>query len=51
MQLEITVNLISKASLTTYWETGFSEAQTTAKSICEEINMEAVLKEQEAFQL
>lgn len=32
MQLDIAVNLISnaKASLTSYWETGFSEAQTTA---------------------
>lgn len=47
MQLDIAVNLISnaKASLTSYRETGFSEAQTTAKSICEEMNVEAVLKE------
>ena len=46
MQLDIVVKLISnaKASLTTYRETGFSEAQTTAKSICEKINVEAVLK-------
>eukprot|EP00064_Thunnus_orientalis_P001995 superscaffoldBa00000138_g2000 len=41
------VNLISnaKASLTTYRETRFSEAQTTSKSISEEMNMDAVLKE------
>ena len=47
MQLDIAVNLISnaKASLTTYQETGCSEAQTTVKSICEEINVKAVLKE------
>ena len=47
MRLDIAVNLISnaKASLTTSRETGFSEAQTTAKSICEEMNVEAVLKE------
>uniref|UniRef100_A0A8C1K3Y1 TTF-type domain-containing protein n=1 Tax=Cyprinus carpio TaxID=7962 RepID=A0A8C1K3Y1_CYPCA len=47
MQLDIAVNLISnaKASLTTYRDTGFSEAQTTATSICEVMNVEAVLKE------
>jgi GH35 family endo-1,4-beta-xylanase len=46
-QLDIAVNLISnaKASLTTIRETGLSEAQTTAKSICEEIHVEADLKE------
>lgn len=47
MQLEIAVNLISnpKVSLTTYRETGFCEALTTAKSICEEMNVKAVQKE------
>ena len=47
MQLDIAVQLISnaKASLTLYRDTGFSDAQTTARSICEEMNVEAVLKD------
>lgn len=47
MQLDIAVQLISnaKASLTQYRDTGFSDAQTTARSICEEMNVEAVLKD------
>lgn len=47
MQLDIAVQLIStaKASLTLYRDTGFSDAQTTAQSICEEMNVEPVLKE------
>ncbi|KAL7379366.1 hypothetical protein ABVT39_026656 [Epinephelus coioides] len=47
MQLDIAVQLISnaKASLTLYRHTGFSDAQTTARSICDEMNVEAVLKD------
>ena len=47
MQLVIAVQLISnaKGSLTLYRDTGFSDAQTTARSICEEMNVEAVLKD------
>lgn len=47
MQLDIAVNLINKtkASLKTYRPTGFVDAQTTAKELCENMNVEAVLKE------
>ena len=59
MQLDIAVQLISnaKGSLTLYKDTGFSDAQTTARSICEEMNVEACFEgqeaenQQEAFQL
>ncbi|KAK0150731.1 repressor of the inhibitor of the protein kinase [Merluccius polli] len=47
MQLDVAVNLITnaKASLAAYRDTGFSEAQTTARSICDYMNVEAFLKE------
>lgn len=47
MQLDVAVDLLAKAttSLTAYRETGFASAQAIAKDICEEMNVEAVLKE------
>ncbi|XP_034069533.1 uncharacterized protein LOC117544522 [Gymnodraco acuticeps] len=47
MQLDVAVDLLTKAnmSLTSYRDTGFAAAQATAKDMCEEINVEAVLKE------
>ncbi|XP_039547283.1 zinc finger MYM-type protein 1-like isoform X1 [Pimephales promelas] len=47
MQLDVAVSLINKtkASLQTYRATGFVDAQTTAKELCESMNVEAVLKE------
>lgn len=47
VQLDIAVNLILNAntSLTTYQKTGLSESQTTARRICEETDLKALLKE------
>ncbi|KAK0147356.1 Zinc finger MYM-type protein 1 [Merluccius polli] len=47
MQLDVAVNLIhkNKTDLISYRQTGFSDAQTSAKVICEQMNTEAVLKE------
>ncbi|KAJ3615223.1 hypothetical protein NHX12_018791 [Muraenolepis orangiensis] len=45
MQLDVAVDLIAtaKTSLTQYRASGFAAAQTTAKDLCEEMNIEAVL--------
>ncbi|KAG0715476.1 hypothetical protein GWK47_011851 [Chionoecetes opilio] len=47
MQLDVAVDHLMKAktSLTRYRDTGFSAAQASAKDICDEMNVEAVLKE------
>jgi len=47
MQLDVAVSLLdkTKASLVTYRATGFTDAQATAKELCENMNVEAVLKE------
>ena len=47
MQLDVAVDLLTKAkpSLTNYRRTGFASAQASAKDMCEEMNVEAVLKE------
>ncbi|XP_066958861.1 uncharacterized protein [Macrobrachium rosenbergii] len=47
MQLDVAVDLLTKAksSLTNYRRTGFASAQASAKDMCEEMNIEAVLKE------
>ncbi|KAG1973804.1 zinc finger MYM-type protein 1-like isoform X2 [Pimephales promelas] len=47
MQLDVAVNLVqkNKVELISYRKTGFSDAQTSAKEICEQMNTEAVLKE------
>ncbi|XP_034081663.1 uncharacterized protein LOC117552398 [Gymnodraco acuticeps] len=47
MQLDVAVDLLKKTgdSLTCYRRTGFSDAQTTAKEMCEEMNVESVLKQ------
>lgn len=47
MQLDVAVNLIdkTKASLLKYRDTGFSDAQSKAKEVCENMNVEAVLKQ------
>ena len=49
MQLDVAVNLIhkNKTDLINYRQTGFSDAQTSAKVICEQMNTEAVLKEKQ----
>lgn len=46
MQIDVAVNLIShaKTSLTAYRQSGFLKAKKTAATICEKINIEAVLK-------
>ncbi|KAJ3614350.1 hypothetical protein NHX12_017924 [Muraenolepis orangiensis] len=45
MQLDVAIDLIAtaKTSLTQYRASGFAAAQTTAKDLCEEMNIEAVL--------
>ncbi|KAJ3590260.1 hypothetical protein NHX12_008214 [Muraenolepis orangiensis] len=45
MQLDVAVDVIAtaKTSLTQYRASGFAAAQTTAKDLCEEMNIEAVL--------
>ena len=47
MQFDVAVNLLCKAkdSLVSYRNTGFVTAQVIAKDICEEMNVETVLKE------
>ncbi|KAL6486779.1 hypothetical protein MHYP_G00034050 [Metynnis hypsauchen] len=47
MQLDVVVDLLKKARdfLTSYRHTGFSDAQITAKEMCEEMNVEVVLKQ------
>lgn len=47
MQLDVIVNLIDKteASRLKYRDTGFSDAQSKAKEVCENMNVEAVLKQ------
>ncbi|KAJ8402495.1 hypothetical protein AAFF_G00365780 [Aldrovandia affinis] len=47
MKLDVAVDLLKKTrdSLTCYRNTGFSDAQTTAMEMCEEMNVEAVLKQ------
>lgn len=46
MQLDVASNLITstKATLSQYRASGFAAAQATAKDLCEEMNIEAVLK-------
>lgn len=47
MQLDVAVSLVqkSKDDLLTYRTTGFSDAQVSAKEICEQMNAKPVLKE------
>lgn len=47
MQLDVAVDLVqkNKGELISYRKTGFCDAQTSAKEICEQMNTEAVLKE------
>ncbi|KAG7165066.1 putative hAT family C-terminal dimerization region-containing protein 25 [Homarus americanus] len=46
MQLDVAMGLLknTKASLVSYCENGFVSAQASAKNMCKEMNMEAVLK-------
>ncbi|XP_064078550.1 uncharacterized protein LOC135195979 [Macrobrachium nipponense] len=47
MHLDVAVDILKKAetSLVSYRDTGFADAQTFAKEICEEMNVEAALKQ------
>ncbi len=47
IQLDVAVNLLTKteAFLKSYRKTGFASAQATAREFCEEMNVEAVLKQ------
>ncbi|XP_068250235.1 uncharacterized protein [Palaemon carinicauda] len=47
MHLDVAVDIHKKAetSLVSYRDTGFADAQTSAKEICEEMNVEAALKQ------
>jgi len=47
MQLDVAVDMLKKnrESLDGYRNTGFSSAQATAKEMCEEMNVEAVIKQ------
>lgn len=47
MQLDVAVDLLKKTrdSLDSYRSTGFTSAQTTAQEMCDEMNVEAVLKQ------
>ncbi|KAF0024964.1 hypothetical protein F2P81_021845 [Scophthalmus maximus] len=49
MRLNMAVDLLKKTrdSLACYRNTGFSDAQTTAKEMCDKKNVEAVLKQQQ----
>lgn len=49
MQLDMAVDLLQKTRdcLTSYRNTGFSDAQTTAKKMCDEMNVEAELKQKQ----
>ena len=48
MQLDAAVDLLKKTrdSMACYRTTGLSDAQTTAKEMCEEMNVDTVLKQQ-----
>ncbi|XP_064118937.1 uncharacterized protein LOC135223946 [Macrobrachium nipponense] len=47
MQLDVAVDILKKAetSLVSYRDTGFADAQTSAKEICGGVNVEAALKQ------
>lgn len=47
MQLDVAVDLLKKTrdSFTSYRHTGFSDAQATAKEMCEDMNIKAELKQ------
>lgn len=47
MQWDVAVDLLRKteASLVSYRDTGFASAQTSAKTICDQMNVEATLKQ------
>ncbi len=47
MQLDVAVDLLKKArdALMSYRNTGFSDPQTTAKAMCNDMNTEAELKQ------
>ena len=47
MQMDVAVDLLRKteASLVSYRDTGFASAQVSAKEMCEEMDVEAVLKQ------
>ncbi|XP_076030856.1 uncharacterized protein LOC143019040 [Oratosquilla oratoria] len=47
MHLDVAVDILKKAetSLVSYRDTGFADAQTSAKEVCEEMNVEAALKQ------
>ncbi|XP_064100792.1 uncharacterized protein LOC135211410 [Macrobrachium nipponense] len=47
IHLDVAVDILKKAetSLVSYRDTGFADAQTSAKEICEEMNVEAALKQ------
>lgn len=47
MQQDVAVDLLKKAegSLAVYRDTGFAAAQTSAKDMCDEMNVVAPLKE------
>ncbi|XP_064122488.1 uncharacterized protein LOC135226712 [Macrobrachium nipponense] len=47
MHPDVAVDILKKAetSLVSYRDTGFADAQTSAKEICEEMNVEAALKQ------
>ena len=49
MQPNVAIDLLKKTrdSMAFYRTTGFSDAQTTAKEMCEEMNVETVLKQQQ----
>jgi len=47
IQLDVALNLLrtTKASLVSYRSSGFASAQVFARDLCEEMNVETVLKE------
>ncbi len=47
IQLDVAVDLLMKAktSLTSYRDTGFAAAEASTKDICEDMNVEAVLRQ------
>ncbi|XP_064109591.1 uncharacterized protein LOC135217555 [Macrobrachium nipponense] len=47
MHLDVAVDILKKAEtfLVSYRDTGFADAQTSAKEICEEMNVEVALKQ------
>ncbi|XP_076037997.1 uncharacterized protein LOC143023362 [Oratosquilla oratoria] len=50
MHLDVAVDILKKAetSLVSYRDTGFADAQTSAKEVCEEMNVEAALKQKDS---